>query len=215
MNPEDRSRITEILRRSEVLYKCTTLKQLCEQILRSPDSLTRFDTQLFTTSVTETTETEQILLFLANIYNELSMRNLQAPTGLAAGLVTTQHALAYRVKLILSYLRTRLAIITTLAASTRRLPPTSRALLDPDEQRYLTAARRLRTDYGGDLGLDLNTDLVPAESLFVEICVGPNDLGELDTAFSTLRLTPHSIHYCRRVDVEGLIHQGLVDVMEE
>ncbi|RMX68666.1 hypothetical protein KXD40_000892 [Peronospora effusa] len=69
---------------------------------------------------------------------------------------------------------------------------------------------QLLTNYMTDFELDLSADLKPPKDLYVEVRV-LRDCGEVMTESGVVNLTAHSQHFLRRVVVEQLIRQGLLE----
>ncbi|RLN06062.1 hypothetical protein BBJ28_00017166 [Nothophytophthora sp. Chile5] len=75
---------------------------------------------------------------------------------------------------------------------------------------FFNAYDQLLTDYMADFELDLSADLKPPKDLYVEVRV-LRDCGEVMTESGLVNLDAHSTHFLRRVDVEQLIRQGLLE----
>uniref|UniRef100_M4B5A2 DNA replication complex GINS protein PSF1 C-terminal domain-containing protein n=1 Tax=Hyaloperonospora arabidopsidis (strain Emoy2) TaxID=559515 RepID=M4B5A2_HYAAE len=78
------------------------------------------------------------------------------------------------------------------------------------EVQFFNQYDQLVTNYMTDFELDLSADLKPPKDLYVEVRV-LRDCGEVMTESGLVNLDAHSHHFLRRVDVEQLIRQGLLE----
>uniref|UniRef100_H3GD70 DNA replication complex GINS protein PSF1 C-terminal domain-containing protein n=1 Tax=Phytophthora ramorum TaxID=164328 RepID=H3GD70_PHYRM len=85
------------------------------------------------------------------------------------------------------------------------------------EVQFFNQYDQLLTDYMADFELDLSAvrtvlldDLKPPKDLYIEVRV-LRDCGEVMTESGLVNLEAHSQHFLRRVDVEQLIRQGLLE----
>ncbi|GIQ90323.1 GINS complex, subunit Psf1 [Kipferlia bialata] len=81
--------------------------------------------------------------------------------------------------------------------------------MSSDETEFFRQCQGLRHDISNEIGLPLQHDPTGPDT-YVEISVVAKNLGSILTSSGTISLTPNSIHYVRREDVETLIRQGLV-----
>ncbi|KAJ0399549.1 hypothetical protein P43SY_006095 [Pythium insidiosum] len=90
------------------------------------------------------------------------------------------------------------------------IPAHLAANMSQKETQFFHGYDQLLTDYMADFELDLTADATPPKDLFVEVRV-LKDCGEIMTENGLVNLEVNSTHFLRRVDVEQLIRQGLLE----
>eukprot|EP01035_Chromulina_nebulosa_P037766 gene37766-50980_t len=113
---------------------------------------------------------------------------------------------------ILSYLNHRLEKIRKLRWETGAVLPDriKQDTLSLRENDYFINYNTILSDYFSNIGMDLTNDLEPPKELLIEIRV-LKSCGELMTEGGPIRLDVGSTHFLRRVDVEQLVRQGIVE----
>lgn len=86
-------------------------------------------------------------------------------------------------------------------------------ILSAGEKAYLTTYSNILNDYMQDVDVDLNLDLQPPKSMYVE-CRVLKDCGEIETESGTIALQENTTHFLRRRDAELLIRQGFLKHIE-
>ncbi|RQM10466.1 hypothetical protein DD237_003910 [Peronospora effusa] len=122
------------------------------------------------------------------------------------GLVVNHQCLLRNKRCLIAYVYHRMEKIKALRWETGTIIPDSLAQnLCQREVQLFHQYDQLLTDYMTDFELDLSADLKPPKDLYVEVRV-LRDCGERSSD-----LTAHSQHFLRRVVVEQLIRQGLLE----
>lgn len=113
---------------------------------------------------------------------------------------------------LLTYIDSRLSFCAFAASSTTSLPEHILKCLTKTEADFIEAYVNMIVDYRDGLGadtIDLLTPPTPPQDYYIQIRV-VRDCGSIQTETGVLDLTANSLHFVRRVDVQGLIDQGLV-----
>ncbi|CAI5700545.1 unnamed protein product [Peronospora effusa] len=127
------------------------------------------------------------------------------------GLVVNHQCLLRNKRCLIAYVYHRMEKIKALRWETGTIIPDSLAQnLCQREVQLFHQYDQLLTDYMTDFELDLSADLKPPKDLYVEVRV-LRDCGEVMTESGVVNLTAHSQHFLRRVVVEQLIRQGLLE----
>ncbi|KAG2782363.1 hypothetical protein JG687_00000584 [Phytophthora cactorum] len=137
--------------------------------------------------------------------------NLAENTFVASGLVVNHQCLLRNKRCIIAYVHHRMEKIKALRWETGTIIPVQLAQnLCQREVQFFNQYDQLLTDYMADFELDLSADMKPPKDLYVEVRV-LRDCGEVMTESGLVNLEAHSQHFLRRVDVEQLIRQGLLE----
>ncbi|KAF4029665.1 GINS complex protein [Phytophthora infestans] len=137
--------------------------------------------------------------------------NLTENTYVACGLVVNHQCLLRNKRCLIAYLHHRIEKIKALRWETGTIMPAQLAQnLCQREVQFFNQYDQLLTDYMADFELDLSADMKPPKDLYVEVRV-LRDCGEVMTESGLVNLEAHSQHFLRRVDVEQLIRQGLLE----
>ncbi|CAI5724677.1 unnamed protein product [Peronospora effusa] len=127
------------------------------------------------------------------------------------GLVVNHQCLLRNKRCLIAYVYHRMEKIKALRWETGTIIPDSLAQnLCQREVQLFHQYDQLLTNYMTDFELDLSADLKPPKDLYVEVRV-LRDCGEVMTESGVVNLTAHSQHFLRRVVVEQLIRQGLLE----
>ncbi|CAH0485296.1 unnamed protein product [Peronospora farinosa] len=133
------------------------------------------------------------------------------PASVHCGLVVNHQCLLRNKRCLIAYVYHRMEKIKALRWETGTIIPDSLAQnLCQREVQLFHQYDQLLTDYMTDFELDLSADLKPPKDLYVEVRV-LRDCGEVMTESGVVNLTAHSQHFLRRVVVEQLIRQGLLE----
>ncbi|EEY57519.1 DNA replication complex GINS protein PSF1 [Phytophthora infestans T30-4] len=147
-------------------------------------------------------------------YNEDLVRQVVEESGntyVACGLVVNHQCLLRNKRCLIAYLHHRIEKIKALRWETGTIMPAQLAQnLCQREVQFFNQYDQLLTDYMADFELDLSADMKPPKDLYVEVRV-LRDCGEVMTESGLVNLEAHSQHFLRRVDVEQLIRQGLLE----
>ncbi|KAG1705145.1 hypothetical protein DVH05_028531 [Phytophthora capsici] len=145
-----------------------------------------------------------------NIFEE-NMEDLEEQNSVQCSLVVTHQCLLRNKRCLVAYIHYRLEKIKALRWETGTIIPAPLAHnLCQREVQFFNQYDQLLTDYMADFELDLSADLKPPKDLYVEVRV-LRDCGEVMTESGLVNLEAHSQHFLRRVDVEQLIRQGLLE----
>ena len=137
-------------------------------------------------------------------------------TSADPSVVALHGAISMNVRAVLAYLRLRATYLMEMVDTGHtQLTAELHDLLDPQEAELFARLVDLRSDLSSRLRVSLASGASPCESLFVEIRVGDEDLGELATMEGIVNLEPHSTHFVRREDVRQMIAAGKVRVVGE
>ncbi|KAG6976716.1 hypothetical protein JG688_00001060 [Phytophthora aleatoria] len=137
--------------------------------------------------------------------------NLAENTFVASGLVVNHQCLLRNKRCLIAYVHHRMEKIKALRWETGTIIPAQLAQnLCQREVQFFNQYDQLLTDYMADFELDLSADMKPPKDLYVEVRV-LRDCGEVMTESGLVNLEAHSQHFLRRVDVEQLIRQGLLE----
>ncbi|KAG7386067.1 DNA replication complex GINS protein PSF1 [Phytophthora pseudosyringae] len=137
--------------------------------------------------------------------------DLDEQTAVQCGLVVNHQCLLRNKRCIIAYIHHRMEKIKALRWETGTIIPAQLAQnLCQREVQFFNQYDQLLTDYMADFELDLSADLKPPKDLYVEVRV-LRDCGEVMTESGLVNLEAHSQHFLRRVDVEQLIRQGLLE----
>jgi hypothetical protein len=86
--------------------------------------------------------------------------------------------------------------------------------LSTKERELYSTLGRLKAEYWGASGIDVTQNALVPLSLFVEVAVQDQDLGEISLESGhSMHLAPHTIHNARLGDVESFLRQGLVRIV--
>ncbi|EGZ24604.1 hypothetical protein PHYSODRAFT_554712 [Phytophthora sojae] len=133
------------------------------------------------------------------------------PKSVECALVVSHQGLLRNKRCLLAYLHHRMEKIKALRWETGTIIPGPLAQnLCQREVQFFNQYDQMLTDYMADFELDLSADLKPPKDLYVEVRV-LRDCGEVMTESGLVNLEAHSQHFLRRVDVEQLIRQGLLE----
>mmetsp|Transcript_20619 Transcript_20619/g.25496 ORF Transcript_20619/g.25496 Transcript_20619/m.25496 type:complete len:214 (-) Transcript_20619:208-849(-) len=92
------------------------------------------------------------------------------------------------------------------------IPPGVRPLLSESEMDFWREYDKLIGRYAAAIDCDLMANLSPPEDDYVEVRVVEEGLGDITTEFGgSVRLDLGTTHHLRRVDVEHLIRQGVLE----
>ncbi|KUF78288.1 DNA replication complex GINS protein PSF1 [Phytophthora nicotianae] len=154
--------------------------------------------------------------------------NLTENTFVACGLVVNHQCLLRNKRCLIAYVyetlipqlkHHRMEKIKALRWETGTIIPAQLAQnLCQREVQFFNQYDQLLTDYMAEFELDLSAciarvtsqDMKPPKDLYVEVRV-LRDCGEVMTESGLVNLEAHSQHFLRRVDVEQLIRQGLLE----
>jgi len=90
-----------------------------------------------------------------------------------------------------------------------------RSLINEAELDFVGDYEKLRTSFGGSMGLDLRASILPPEQDLIQVRVLSEKLGTLVTESGTsVDLELGTIHFLSRSDVEPLIRQGLMEQVD-
>ncbi|TDH70726.1 hypothetical protein CCR75_004228 [Bremia lactucae] len=132
-------------------------------------------------------------------------------TAVQCGLVVNHQCLLRNKRCLIAYIHYRMKKIKALRWEIGTIIPAQLAEnLSQNETQFLNKYDQLLTDYMANFELDLSSDLKPPKELYIEVRV-LRDCGELMTESGLVNLEVHSQHFLRRVDVEQLIRQGLLE----
>ncbi|RLN50627.1 hypothetical protein BBJ29_005441 [Phytophthora kernoviae] len=135
----------------------------------------------------------------------------EQPASVHCGLIVNHQCLLRNKRCLIAYLYHRVEKIKALRWEAGTIIPAPLAQnLCQREMQLFNAYDQLLTDYMADFELDLSADLKPPKDLYVEVRV-LRDCGEVMTESGLVNLEAHSQHFLRRVDVEQLIRQGLLE----
>ncbi|KAH7470716.1 hypothetical protein KRP22_001296 [Phytophthora ramorum] len=135
----------------------------------------------------------------------------EQPPSVHCGLVVNHQCLLRNKRCLVAYLHHRMEKIKALRWETGTIIPAPLAQnLCQREVQFFNQYDQLLTDYMADFELDLSADLKPPKDLYIEVRV-LRDCGEVMTESGLVNLEAHSQHFLRRVDVEQLIRQGLLE----
>ncbi|KAG7401679.1 DNA replication complex GINS protein PSF1 [Phytophthora boehmeriae] len=133
------------------------------------------------------------------------------PDAVHCSLIVNHQCLLRNKRCLIAYLYHRVEKIKALRWDTGTIIPAPLAQnLCQRELQFFNAYDQLLTDYMADFELDLTADQKPPKDLYVEVRV-LRDCGEVMTESGLVNLEAHSQHFLRRVDVEQLIRQGLLE----
>lgn len=135
----------------------------------------------------------------------------QQPAAVHCGLVVNHQCMLRNKRCLIAYIYNRVEKIKALRWEAGSVIPAPLAQnLCPREVQFFNAYDQLLTDYMADFELDLSADMKPPKDLYIEVRV-LRDCGEVMTENGLVNLEAHSQHFLRRVDVEQLIRQGLLE----
>ncbi|OWZ09451.1 DNA replication complex GINS protein PSF1 [Phytophthora megakarya] len=181
-------------------------KELLRELQRS-DWLPPYNEDLVRRVVEESGLLHEEISKKMSMYADL----VNEPASVHCGLVVNHQCLLRNKRCLIAYVHHRMEKIKALRWETGTIIPASLAQnLCQGEVQFFNQYDQLLTDYMADFELDLTADIKPPKDLYVEVRV-LRDCGEVMTESGLVNLEAHSQHFLRRVDVEQLIRQGLLE----
>ncbi|KAF1332387.1 DNA replication complex gins protein psf1, partial [Globisporangium splendens] len=185
---------------------CTKGKELLRELQRS-DWLPPYNDELVRQVVEEVGSLHEQIMEKLRVFGD----EIEQQPSVHCGLIVSHQCLLRNKRCLLAYLYERTEKIKNLRWETGTIIP---APLAPNlcqrEVQFFQSYDQLLTDYMADFEIDLSADTEPPKDLYVEVRV-LRDCGEIMTENGLVNLEANSTHFLRRVDVEQLIRQGLLE----
>jgi len=117
---------------------------------------------------------------------------------------------------LLAYHNYRLEKLRNLRwETTGILPPSVQMVLNESEQEFFSQYDQLVSQHSSNMDLDLSSSLQPPNEEYVQVRVVKEGLGRITTEFGgSVEFTIGTIHFLRRLDVEHLIRQGVLEELK-
>lgn len=113
-------------------------------------------------------------------------------------------------RIILAYHSTRLDCISSIVASVQSVPSKFKDCMTANELQFASEYSNMLHEFNEFYNnLDIFTNPTPPRELYIQIRVN-RDCGLIQTEYGQLYLSPNSLHYVRRADIQALIDQGMV-----
>ncbi|GAB9462575.1 DNA replication complex gins protein psf1 [Globisporangium polare] len=185
---------------------CTKAKELLRELQRS-DWLPPYNDEQVRQVVEEVGSLHEQIMEKLRVFGD----EIEQQPAVHCGLIVSHQCLLRNKRCLLAYLYERTEKIKNLRWETGTIIP---ATLAPNlcqrEVQFFQSYDQLLTDYMADFEIDLSADSKPPKDLYVEVRV-LRDCGEIMTESGIVNLEANSTHFLRRVDVEQLIRQGLLE----